>query len=483
MSIRIPNGGRHYPSQAEAVVLHSFGQLYLKYPERSRERNRIASEASGMLMRICPHWTHRAVRIWFNNNYRKVEIPVKQIEFEIADDETDLIEASSVDFCRIRENDGGDGATGTRKLNSTKSRFTPDEEQEFKEKILCIIQSGVGLTMAMFQKEAMEFHMKTLRAYLSRIYDAHPMDTACIRDEGVRVEPLEKITSIVDLDRIYHLLVDNGLARNFCASRHWAYTIFPRMGLSLHTPHANRRADVDDEFVEKYATVYSEILADASVKVYNMDETGCSYNATPRKVIAPIGGDAPIHSTGNEKENLTILFTISKDGEKLPGFAVARGKTDRCEEKFHIDSVGDGWEMTHSERGWCTTEVMLEYLRWFRQHVDLTAPDEWVYLIVDIYRSHLTDSVCELAKELRIILLFIPANGTSLYQPLDVTIYGPFKLKYKAELQKIISRPGRPRLIAHEDVVEAAKAAWDQIETELVQNAFAEVLSQCSNYI
>lgn len=59
---------RYYPNAQEQSVLIPYLRKYFKYPERSPERNRIASEVSQMLLKISPHWTHRAVRLWFNNN-------------------------------------------------------------------------------------------------------------------------------------------------------------------------------------------------------------------------------------------------------------------------------------------------------------------------------------------------------------------------------------------------------------------------------
>lgn len=59
---------RYYPSQMEQTILSQSVQNYFSKPERSVERNKIAAEVSAKLSQINPHWTHRAVRLWFNNN-------------------------------------------------------------------------------------------------------------------------------------------------------------------------------------------------------------------------------------------------------------------------------------------------------------------------------------------------------------------------------------------------------------------------------
>ena len=63
---------RYYPSQAEQQYLIYGCRQYFSYPERSHNRNVTASQVTALLKQISPHWTHRAVRLWFNNNKKSV---------------------------------------------------------------------------------------------------------------------------------------------------------------------------------------------------------------------------------------------------------------------------------------------------------------------------------------------------------------------------------------------------------------------------
>jgi hypothetical protein len=68
-SISDPIGpGRYYANAQEQKVLVQGLQSYFALPERSQNRNKIAKEVSRFLRFFSPHWTHRAVRLWFNNN-------------------------------------------------------------------------------------------------------------------------------------------------------------------------------------------------------------------------------------------------------------------------------------------------------------------------------------------------------------------------------------------------------------------------------
>ncbi|OHT05917.1 hypothetical protein TRFO_26200 [Tritrichomonas foetus] len=62
-----PNG-RYYANPVEQQILIQGLQRYFSLPERSQNRNKIAKEVSTFLRCFSPHWSHRAVRLWFNNN-------------------------------------------------------------------------------------------------------------------------------------------------------------------------------------------------------------------------------------------------------------------------------------------------------------------------------------------------------------------------------------------------------------------------------
>jgi hypothetical protein len=62
------SSARYYANPAEQNILISGLRRYFSLPERSKDRNRIAYEVTQCLRYFSPHWSHRAVRLWFNNN-------------------------------------------------------------------------------------------------------------------------------------------------------------------------------------------------------------------------------------------------------------------------------------------------------------------------------------------------------------------------------------------------------------------------------
>lgn len=59
---------RYYASPQEQKILVQGLLRYFSLPERSQNRNKIVKEVASYLSMLSPHWSHRAVRLWFNNN-------------------------------------------------------------------------------------------------------------------------------------------------------------------------------------------------------------------------------------------------------------------------------------------------------------------------------------------------------------------------------------------------------------------------------
>ena len=66
---------RYYANPAEQQILIQGLHRYFSLPERSQNRNKIAKEVSQFLRCFSPHWSHRAVRLWFNNNKHTYVLP------------------------------------------------------------------------------------------------------------------------------------------------------------------------------------------------------------------------------------------------------------------------------------------------------------------------------------------------------------------------------------------------------------------------
>jgi hypothetical protein len=90
-----------------------------------------------------------------------------------------------------------------------------------------------------------------------------------------------------------------------------------------------------------------------------------------------------------------------------------------------------GWLiLDRSVSGWSTEVLMEKYLRWLRYFMEERRgldPTKGMVLLWDQYGAHCTARINAVARELRILLVFIPAGQTDMYQPLDRRIFGILK--------------------------------------------------------
>lgn len=162
-------------------------------------------------------------------------------------------------------------------------------------------------------------------------------------------------------------------------------------------------------------------------------------------------------SNTSEKEQITVLATVASDGKKLPLLFIAKGQTAYVEGS-QLGDVAYHWK-SHSESGWINDEIFQEYLMHLKEYF---ADDEELHLILDIYKSHLTENVKKLAQNLNIILHFIPAGKTDLYQPLDRSVFGPFKA-FARRLFRQRNVLGEPIEINKIDACSDIIRAWEAV--------------------
>jgi hypothetical protein len=114
----------------------------------------------------------------------------------------------------------------------------------------------------------------------------------------------------------------------FCASTTFLHDFQARQGLSLRTPHKERRAELD----ESYAAYFLERLNSLSDdyppdKVLNIDETYWRLVEASQKVLAKKGAETvKLRAPTSEKTSFTALGTISASGQKLSLWVLAKGK-------------------------------------------------------------------------------------------------------------------------------------------------------------
>ena len=121
--------------------------------------------------------------------------------------------------------------------------------------------------------------------------------------------------------------------------------------------------------------------------------------------------------------NVTMLCFVSASGSSIPPVYVFPRKRPNPE---LIKGGPPGCIGLVHESGWMTGENFLVSLKHFHGIVK-SSPEKPVLLIFDNHSSHTDYNVVKFAKENGIILLTFPPHCSHALQPLDVTVFGPFK--------------------------------------------------------
>ncbi|RPA72791.1 hypothetical protein BJ508DRAFT_381373 [Ascobolus immersus RN42] len=181
-----------------------------------------------------------------------------------------------------------------------------------------------------------------------------------------------------------------------------------------------------------------------SCYVLNMDETG---------VLVQPGGNQTYHETGahevpitgaEDKRQFTLLCTIAMSGYLLPFAALWKGTTAQSLPKAVDQFLNLALQQGHrfflaGEKHWSTVFTMmmwvLDIVLPYRKSIIARCPQYShtpMILYIDVYWCHRCDEFLdwlETYQETRgcFIVLFVPANTTSVCQPCDVGLQRPVK--------------------------------------------------------
>lgn len=123
--------------------------------------------------------------------------------------------------------------------------------------------------------------------------------------------------------------------------------------------------------------------------------------------------------------------------------------------------------------GWMTSDLFKEVLRTINRRVREQRGDDVVVVVIfDAAGSHATNAVCEVAKELGMIVLLIPGQLTWLLQMLDVKVFGRLKAKLRVDCMRERMRSSDGKMPKHRWASIAVQAVHELLVTRTWQRAF-----------
>jgi len=199
----------------------------------------------------------------------------------------------------------------------------------------------------------------------------------------------------------------------------------------------------------------------SSKDIYNADETGLFYKCLPNRTLKFKGETC---SGGKlAKERLTVLLCASMEGEKRKPLIIGKSRSPRCFKNVNTSE----FNYASNNKAWMQASIFKrELFRW-----DLELQGRKILLLIDNCSAH--PDINDLLVNIK--LVFLPANTTSVLQPLDQGIIKNFKCHYrKMLLSKLIQSYDEciEFSISVLDAIRLVHTAWDAVSGVTITNCF-----------
>jgi hypothetical protein len=173
-------------------------------------------------------------------------------------------------------------------------------------------------------------------------------------------------------------------------------------------------------------------------RIFNLDDTLWTFLDAAILALAAGGAGLRCHFSVGANDCLTAIATINSTGEKQPLWILAKGKTERSERRYANVTNAKDLHIDHSPNGWRDRGVASRYFRLLRERNGYMP----IVVIWAVLNAHRDQEVKSLAKKLNARLIFIPADQTDEYGPLDRRI---FDLIMSSSFEIALLMPGCPR--------------------------------------
>ncbi|RHZ21996.1 hypothetical protein DYB37_006756 [Aphanomyces astaci] len=225
--------------------------------------------------------------------------------------------------------------------------------------------------------------------------------------------------------------------------------------------------EIRQDFACKFWTKYH---AYAASEIMNVDETAVYYDMPPGKIWAEIGKSSKVDKKQKHSDRITAVLTCRADGSKLPILFIVHGVPGGTIDEVELDTYPEEHYYSVQESAWMDSRVWKAYLEILPPYIE--GP---TVIVADNFDAHVTqESANVIAGDLHSVLEPLPANCTSVCQPLDVGVMGPFKKLLRTlwlDEAPVTSAADKRRAM----ILRSIKA-WEMISSDAIQKSFQKAI-------
>ncbi|XP_068205548.1 uncharacterized protein [Palaemon carinicauda] len=259
--------------------------------------------------------------------------------------------------------------------------------------------------------------------------------------------------------------IPDGWKREGMATRDWYYGYMfrhPRLalkapeGMSLSRAMAFNRVNVEVFFKAYVEAVERHSFMPA--RIFNLDESGLSTVMKPCKVVCERGRPVASQVARERGNHMTFVGIVNAAGQGFPPvFIIARKKMNADFQR----GTTPGTTVLLQANGWMDHERFVQTLEHLHK-VSYSSVENKILLIMDNAECHMSIHVVEYAIRHGIVIVTLPPHTTAKLQPLDVSVFGPFKSVLRSIQDDFkLSNPHVP--ITEHMLPEMACKAWDKV--------------------
>ncbi|VDI17643.1 Hypothetical predicted protein [Mytilus galloprovincialis] len=143
--------------------------------------------------------------------------------------------------------------------------------------------------------------------------------------------------------------------------------------------------------VEEYFQALEKVLTEKDISkkpkmIWNMDETGKSFEHDPVKVLAEKGTRNVPGRTSAMSTHVTIVACVNAEGQKMSPLLIVQGKTERSVFGFNTTEAPSGTMWDYQDSGWMSDRIGEKWFKdIFLKQCGVERPQ---LLILDGHSSH-----------------------------------------------------------------------------------------------